>query len=232
MQMKKVMTFFVTVFILVFGTSAIAGSTDGVVPYVGADAKWYHMPFKKGFGDNLTESNYPQANGFLGIKLNNFVGVEAGYEVAASKTRNATESDGGTYFGVAIPSGTGALNAVTETKIHGFNVNLVGFLPVSEEYALDLIGSIGLARLKLDITNNLPSLAVQEEKFSQEKWVPRLSLGLQHMLAKQFGVRATVGWEKTSSFDNLVPTDAPGSTLIAKVKDSTSVGFGLFYNFK
>jgi hypothetical protein len=227
--MKVKLSLLVMAAALMAGTPVVASYKD-VTPYIGMDAKWYRMPFKKGFGDNLAESNYPQINGFVGVKLNEFFGVEAGYEVSANKTRDALVNDGDTYFSVVIPAGFDEFKTVTETKISGFNVNFVGFMPISEEHALDLIGAVGLAHLKLRIIHSVPAHDVRTE-FSKEKWVPKLSLGLQHMLAKQFGVRATVGWQKTSRLGDVIPAVQP-SAEIAKVKDSTSVGFGLFYNFK
>lgn len=139
--MKKIIASVSTLAFLVIGLPVAAASDNGITPYIGMDAKWYHMPFKKGFGDNLTKSNYPQGNAFFGVKLNEFLGVEAGYAAAGTKTRNAILRDGSTLFGQLVEpdpitgAPTPAFGTTTQTKLKGFNVNLVGFLPVSEEYA-------------------------------------------------------------------------------------------------
>lgn len=227
--------------LLAFG--AVAGNLFeqcDLVPYVGADAQWRHMEFKKGFGKDQTKSNYPQGNIYLGLKLNPYLGLEAGYERAKTQKRDTSALGSDVNFGaVLFPFALNTVNELnTKTKLRSFHANVVGFLPISEEYCLQLIGSIGVARVNINTTRNITSLnnrtlsddrvAALREVFSKKKWVPRIGIGLQHMLTCQLGVRAMANWEGTSmTMKTLTP-----SAFSARTKNSLNFGLGLFYNFK
>ena len=57
---------------------------DGNKPYVGFDAQVRRMSFKGGFGNNLLQHHSPQGNLYAGVKFNEYVGVEAGYETTTT----------------------------------------------------------------------------------------------------------------------------------------------------
>lgn len=228
--------------LLAFG--AVAGNLFeqcDLVPYVGADAQWRHMEFKKGFGKDQTKSNYPQGNIYLGLKLNQYLGLEAGYERAKTLKRDTSALGSDVNFGaVFVPGAPNQLLQInTKTKLRAFHANVVGFLPICEEYRLQLIGSLGIARVNINTSRNVISVdnialtdteaASVQQVFSKKKWVPRIGIGLQHMLTCQLGVRAMANWEGTSmtlkTLDSL-------PVFSARTKNSLNLGLGLFYNFK
>lgn len=219
-----------------------------LVPYVGADAQWRHMGFKKGYGDNITKKNYPQGNVYIGVKLNQYVGLEAGYERTTTVKKNTNvlgdEITLGTTLNPIDPTVVTQLNS--KTKISAFYANVVGFLPICEEYRLQLIGSLGIARTRLHMTVDIPVLNNQtlssadaadlHRVYLKKKWVPKIGVGLQHMFTCQLGVRAMLGWEGTargsSPVRDIRPLNRPTSEFTARIKNSLNVGLGLFYNFK
>lgn len=217
---------------------------SNIVPYIGLDAQWRYMDFQKGFGQNLVKPNYPQGNIYLGIKFNPYVGIDAGYERTISKTRRTTLLGGDTWFKKIIddtfPNRFNIFD--TTTKIKGPHINIIGFLPINDH--LELIGSIGIARLKIQITNvqsmmaNITLVPPDSFEFVKSKWISRINLGAQYKLTDQFGIRATGGWESTAGMKDITLTSStlpPLLTpegLVAKLKNSINFGFGLFYNFK
>ena len=206
-------------------------SCEDFAPYVGVDAKWNSMRFKKTAGDNLIQKNYPQGNLFGGVKFNDYFGLELGYESTTRRNKTATAAVGDNFFGDIVDPPEPVNYSKTKTKISGFHLNVVGFYPICEEYCLSLFGSLGLAQLKLKshLDFSVPTNPrVVGLDFSKQKLVPRATLGIQHMLCENIGVRAMFGWERTSAFKNV---KAKNSTLFMSPKDSVSIGLGVFYNF-
>ncbi|MBS0423812.1 MAG: outer membrane beta-barrel protein [Proteobacteria bacterium] len=208
-----------------------------LIPYIGADAQWRHMEFKEDYGKNVTKKNYPQANIYAGLKLHENVGFEVGYEQSSTLKRKTTLPGVATVFGISLPAILGNNQYNLKTKINAFHANLVGFFPLSEEYCVQLIGSLGVARSKIKMSLNIPvfdsraPLSTIHRDFSKRKWIPKIGVGLQHMLTCQFGIRGMVNWEETSRFKNISVVNVT-SKYIAHTKNSYSLGLGAFYNFK
>lgn len=210
---------------------------DCVTPYVGADIQWRHMEFKKNFGNKETARNYPQGNIYLGTRINDCFGVELGYESTTEKKRTVSQQFGDNDFGAAVLRGD-SYTTQTKTSLRGFHLDLVGFLPICEEYCLELFGAVGIAPLQLKVVEDVPTvlalpnpfLAQDRRTFKKTKWVPRVNIGIQHMFCfcEQLGARATAGWEGTSAFKI---TSRESGLQKARVKDSWILGIGLFYNF-
>ncbi len=228
--------------------------------YAGADAQLRHMPFQKDFGGNILKKNYPQGNFFAGFKLNNCIGIEAGYEVSKKKTGNRVHSPADLIFGTTIePLDPPFLVGISETshastRINGWNLNLVGFMPVwCEEYNLNLIGSVGLAQLRLKTHNRRTTretvtlydpitdaaigladeVTVTNAAYNKRKVVLRLGAGVQHMLTECFGVRVLVNWENTAKLRAQGRRPDTGLTLssVSRLKNSFNYGLGVFTTF-
>ena len=213
-----------------------------VVPYVGVDAQARFMGLKKDFGGNLAAKTYPQGNVFVGLRFCDYWGVEAGYESTTKRNRTATILGNDNAFGEPVdPDLPNDINKFeTKTKIYGPNINIIGFYPISKEYCVDLIGSVGLAYSKIKI-ENVQTIGAGEElsiqnselfrkTFKKSKVIARANLGIQKMINNQFGIRVMVGWENTSRLNNIKVVNF-SSDLVAKARDSVNVGFGIFYSF-
>src|SRR5262245_49700944 len=57
-------------------------------PYLGGEAQIRFMNFDRDHGGNVVHRRYPQANLFAGVKLFDYVGLEAGYEASAKVHRD------------------------------------------------------------------------------------------------------------------------------------------------
>ena len=202
--------------------------------YIGADFKWNRVQLTKASGSDLIKRNYPQGNLFAGMKLNKWVAFEGGYETTSKKTKTTAVSNGASFLGDINPIGAPPflVNAAT-MKLSGFHASMVGLYPLSEHYAIDLMGSLGLGYSKMSSTiqfSDPPLPEITTRNFSKRKMIPRVTLGVQQMVSKHLGLRAMLAWEKTSSFKNLAPTNAD-SALRMSLKDSHSLGLGVFYTF-
>lgn len=234
------------VFMLATAGTAVADFDFGcLTPYVGVDAQMRHMGFHKRFGGNVLKTTHPQGNFFAGLKFNDCVGIELGYEVSTKKSRSRTLNNADTLFGGPLEQSTQALTVTNSihasSKIHGWNLNLVGYypLPVCDDN-LSLIGSVGFAQLKLRThgalrirgvdavtRTTLVDQTVSVGRSHKSKAVLRLAGGAQYMMTECFGVRALVTWENTSKFKNHHRRNTTNLRLV-KPKNSFIYGLGVF----
>lgn len=261
--MKKKLALLASPLVLLFTTDTVVANMSFMdcCPsfYAGADAQARYMPFQKDFGGNILNKNYPQGNFFAGFKLNNCIGIEAGYEVSKKKSGTRIHAPTDLVFGTTVePLDPPAIVGIRDisrasSKIYGWNLNLVGFLPVwCEEYNVSLIGSVGLAYLKMKVSNRRSNTItttvfdpvdqrigledIQDfthRKYNKSKTVLRLSGGIQHMLSECFGLRLMVNWENTSKLrarGRDVETNLLGQS-IARAKNSFNYGLGIFTAF-
>lgn len=228
--------------------------------YVGVDAQMRHMHFQKNFGGNILQHRYPQANVFAGFKVNEYVGIEAGYEFSKKQHGTKTHPVGDVVFGEPIPPPDPSLVSIAHasrasSKINGFNLNLVGFLPILCEDNTQLIGSVGMASLKSRTRNTFTTTAVTlipievegetfeipftvitptTHQYKKRKPIFRIAAGVQHLTTCCIGIRGLVTWESTAKLkstgkDVLTAEKTPGD--IAKPKRSFLYGIGIFAPF-
>ena len=129
----------------------------------------------------LTKKKVPGAGLFLGTRLNEFFGVEAGYSFL--KTSKNTLADKET---VSVKMGTPYIDAM-------------GYVPVGCD--VDVIGSVGLGRLhtKLqhkDVQGKVLAVSDADKKSSKSKAGIRLGLGAQYKFDTNFGARVMVRHQK------------------------------------
>lgn len=247
--MNKKLALLAAPVVMLAATAATAENLWGITPLFGADAQWRHMDFQRGFGENVFRHNYPQGDVYVGLKFNDYIGIQAGYEATSRKTETVTLLAPVTVNGVVLASTPGAvakLDSVqfsSTARIKGPHLDLVGYLPISDEYKVQLVGSVGIANLKATIyrqTNTVTRTVNNRQistptstppvRFHGRKTVLRLVGGVQHYIADYVGVRAIVGWEDTKRLQNKLFATAPGTTGVLKVrpKDSVFYGLGLF----
>lgn len=241
---KKLSLLAAPIVLLAANTTVMADFGFCPTPYVGADFGLRHMGFKENRGAEYTRKNYPQGNVFLGLKFNDYVGIEAGFESTTNVRRTTTVPNSGQLFGVQISDeDPNLLNRyITTTRLYGWHADLVGFLPLCEEYCVSMIGSAGIARLRLKVRNfptlqdggRIPAqLPLDFTNFSKNKYVARLGVGLQQMVTNCAGVRLMVNWENTDRFKDVVAKENASVRLNHRVsaKDSFMVNLGVFYQF-
>ncbi len=204
-------------------------------PYVGADAQYRYMPFEKDYGGNIFKKTSPQANFYIGNRFNEYFGLEFGYSTSKKVKRNVVLTPGQFVAG-GDPILAGATNAVHGTsKISGFSLNALGFLPVPSIDCLEVVGSLGLTRLKArllyrevgDAAN--PILTDTDRNFSASKTVMHLGGGLRYSLTERLSIRGLVNWENTKRFKNVKARESANPTV--KMKNSITYSLGLNFSF-
>ncbi len=237
--------FFTILFCCLF-TSAVFGVKESPLSAnLGFDVLSRSMSSYKGFGDNIVKKNYQQGNFYGGLRFNDLFGVELGYQRTLSANRRLALIGDSSYFG-EILQGISPDHYVSYSRasIKGPYGNLVALLPISEEYRLKFIASVGVAKLRSRIQSRIDYVdgvtgAVDAQffdiVFSKKAWVPKLALGLQHMINDNCGVRTLLGWEKTSKFSRVQGINSGSvalpSPVFSSLQNSTTMGLGLFYNF-
>lgn len=228
-------------------------------PYIGMDAQARRMPFKKNFGDNVFQHRfYPEINMFAGLKFNDYLGFEAGYELSKHQKNTKRVLPGQIVFGAPIPSPDPRFNDVTNTnrtcsKLNGFNINLMGFLPIfCEEYNTQLIGSVGIASLNIKTRNTVTEIGSQTitllnpteivpvqrieantSHYKSRKWTFRASTGIQYLTPYWLGIRALITWENTNKFKRQGTDFGTGLAMneYAKLKNSLIYRIGAYIPF-
>lgn len=225
MYVKKTLAALLTTTIaLLFTSTPLAANLSDVRPYLGADAELRYMDFYKPFGSELLPHNYPQANLYLGLPLNEYLALEAGYEATGKKTRAGTDT-----------AGTKTFQANSTGQIKALHANLIGSFSICEQYRLKLIGLAGIARLKeklvvVDITVNGVAVPPANNTFTfkKSKSVLRLGAGLQHMINCNWGTRAMLKWEQSGKLKTKAQED---NNFPIRAKNSVIYSVGVFYTF-
>jgi len=204
--------------------------------YVGADAQARRMDFKGGFGDNLLQHNAPQGNIYAGLKFNDCVGIELGYEATNTRSRMVTLTTGDIAAGAPITAMASPAIFKSKFKIKGPHVDLVGFYSLYENPLIQVFGSIGLSAMKgtaerqtLEISN-MPMSMVRT--LSEHKTVLRLMGGAQYMFDEHWGLRGSIGWVDTGKMVIFANDGMSGATIPEiKPKGSTIYGLGMLWIF-
>lgn len=213
--------------------------------YLGVDAQVRHIGFENNYGGNLFKKDYPQGGAFGGFKFNQFLGIEVGYEATTTRTAknfipgdSIVAGESSTILALDAPP----LVASSRFQIKGWYGDLMGFLPlpVFEMCGLNLIGSVGLARVEAStkifyLGNPNASFApASVEGFrvfpDKRKTVLRLGAGVSQMLSDCFGIRFLLGWENTRKFGKISSIN-PVTTAIVKPNNSWNYRLGAFVDF-
>ncbi len=141
----------------------------GIRPYIGLDYV-YSMSDIDDFGgiDALEED----LNAFavsLGLKFNQYVGLEAFYQ-QSEEGEKTTVING--------------YKLETEDKYKAYGLDLVGYLPVSQQ--VDFLGTVGVGYYDVDFTAKALGM---EESRSDDGWGWRVGVGGQFNITDNWGVR-------------------------------------------
>lgn len=209
---------------------------DGNKPYVGFDAQVRRMSFKGGFGNNILQHHSPQGNFYAGVKFNDCVGVEAGYETTTTRTRTSRLTTGDVAAGAPVSLLASPVIFKSKIKIKGPHLDLVGFYSFGESVPVQLLGSVGVSFFKGTVERKTlqmgtPPIPGVTRTLSAHKAVLRLIGGLQYMWNCNLGARATIGLVKTGKLVIFSNDGAAGIAPEIKPKDSTVYGLGMFWVF-
>jgi hypothetical protein len=225
--------------------------------YGGSETILRKMRFKKNFGSKVFQDPiYTEFNFFIGCKLNQYFGIEAGYELSDTKIHSKRAQNGSLLFGSRLVDSHAGFDSITNfvhsrSEIQGINLNLMTFLPIVSGKNLNLIGSVGLGYLKsntkcnlaeigesninLDDGLNIPvqKFVLTESIYKNRVITIRASTGIQYLARRDFGIRCLVGWENTHKIKIRGVDGFTGKKINehAKFKDSITYRIGFFIPF-
>ncbi len=234
--------------------SFIISAEQALMPYVGLDMQQRNMSFKKNYGGNIYSEKSLQNNLYLGFRLNNYFGLEGGYQSSQNTSKQSTVVVGEYVFGQVVDGLNLGVDGfiVTKTSIRtkGPHLNIIGFLPVADG-GTQFITSLGITSLTLkaeykQLADNFlgayqPQYVTETTRdFLSTLVIPRYMLGVQRKFTESLGFRASFLYEFTSRFkkmvaknplsqsDDLLPGDG---ALRASLRNSITYGLGVFMNF-
>jgi hypothetical protein len=213
--------------------------------YFGIDEQVKRVQFETGYGKGMFAETYRQTSPFVGVKFNDYFGVEAGYKITHSKTRVSELHGGDTQLGVGLGNRVNLISDRNKYKAKGPYINLVGYYPIfnGDTY---LFGSVGISRIKHQIDSTPIAYGVyirraemdgktneSVRKFSKTKITPQLTFGIQHLITKHIGIRTHIGIEQSRTTLNTNAYDIGhrnDTQYTVKLKNSTYLGVGFFIN--
>lgn len=171
-------------------------------PYVGADLQRSMYSYKSedlGGGasfdyEKVLEDDIDGINLHVGNRFHKYFGAELGYFHSREESKSvAAGSEVGT--GVVLTA-----DGKTKLKTQGFTLDALGYLPVTPDEKLELIGTAGAtwtkAKLKYDIDG------VLSENGTESEWGLRGGAGAQYNFTENLNIRGLVRYQ-TADFDDL-----------------------------
>jgi hypothetical protein len=238
------------------GCQALEGAYN-IEGYAGIEPKIRRMEFKRHFGNKVFKDPfYTSLNAFVGCKLNEYFGLEAGYESSDTKVNSSYGNNGLYLFGSRLLDSVNGLDRIdnffnASSKISGSNINLMTSIPLNSAKSFQLIGSAGLAYMRSKTTcdffeigeknivlsddTNIPvqRFSHSRSRYKDRVFTLRFRSGFQYVTEHNFGVRALASWENTHKIKIRGKDRDSGQRLNehAKLKDSISYSVGFFVPF-
>lgn len=172
-------------------------------PYVGLDLQrsiysYKNMDLGSGAsadGDKIFEDKIDGVNLHFGSRFHKYFGAELGY----FRTR---EEDRNIGAGSSIESGTVlAADAKTKVQMQGVTVDALGYIPITKDEKLELIGTAGATWTKADI--KLSQTGLGAESYDKSEWGLRGGAGAQYNFTENLNIRGLVRYQ-TADFDDSV----------------------------
>lgn len=212
--------------------SASAGMMGDISPYIGID---YQQSWMKGNDDyrKLFPDNYKGASLYVGTKFHEYFGLELGYDWSAREKENLNLAATDTLFGSQLGA---AMTGEVKVRRTGGHLDLVGFLPVADNFELTASLGYGWVQPKIEAVVNNPAANVNNSALAslsgKGKSVFRVGVGGSYMLTDMVGLRARLGWESTSSLRVKGNSDFQNLNITTKAfKGTTSLRVGAFVKF-
>lgn len=243
--LKNVLFHFVFLFISLSSSLALAQGCIPIpmdiylMPYIGVTGQGRYIQFAEDFGNKVFKRDYPEVDIYLGLKFNDYFGIEGGYKISTTETLVSSLPTGDIASGFPVIFGPEVHRGTASFK--GWHGDLVGFLPIMLPDCVYLLGSIGFNRIEVFARDKLvqnqqppnPPQAFLDgtnvNTFSKTQTILTLGTGLQIQLDDKSSIRFKIGYENTSSVKSI--TDKEEATHSLRLKDSFTYGIGIVINF-
>lgn len=207
--------------------------------YLGVDQQIRHLVFENNYGGNLLSKNYRQNNLFVGVKFNEYFGLETGYQWTDRRNNWGRVGRGELIYG--NPTALNITDSVNNLKSCGSYVDFVSSYAVktpSEQQIVFALG-VGIGNQKIGVQHYItgdsaattPNLSTTSRNFKFRKTVLRVSPSVQYFLSERWGIRAKFIYENLSGSKNFSAASDSPLTFTAKIKNSFSYGLGIFWQY-
>ena len=149
-----------------FFSSTLLAKGFCVEPYVGIEGKMRYSKFAKDFGKQELANKLPEAGVIAGVKLNDYLALEAGATLGKSKTQKS---------GI-------------KSKVHGLSLTALGLLPLG---SFEPFVGVGISH----INQIFQSTGADTFKINKSKGTLRFLGGIQYALTESLKLRAAVSHE-------------------------------------
>ncbi|MEC8067250.1 MAG: outer membrane beta-barrel protein [Pseudomonadota bacterium] len=185
------------VFATIFAVNAHAGNFE-FKPYVGFDMSMISADYKTtdgvSYGDVLAD-NFLGLNPYIGADLNEHFSVELGYLQTTEKGKSLG----------SVNTGSGPVSGETDMKLKGFHIDAIGKHAINDK--VNLLGSVGLARLKAELELNLTGAGSASVKGDESDTAYRAGFGAEYALNDKVRMRGMIRYmhvDFSGAADNLM----------------------------
>jgi len=207
--------------------------------YAGLEFKYNNMK-PQGIWNKFFIKHHPGFVFYVGDKMNDYWGVDAGFDWTTEKSQSYTVGATQNIFGL---TNNAAQNELVTSKIRlksGY-LDLNAYLPLQklissiDNETYYLLATVGISFTKPSVEINTPTTTsnfdgfVQNIKGVNQRFV-RLGLGAQGMITEFIGVRAMWRWANTSQI-HIKGDSAALSNYNHLFKDNYAYSLGLIYKF-
>ena len=208
-------------------------------PYLGLEYSQRSLNMVEGYGKGLFVKRLPQGNVFFGLKLNDYIGIEAGYLFSQAATRTTYSTEGSQIFG-SLVAGPGEFFVADSTiNLFGPHINFQAYLPIGTTPFAG-IGSLGFSLITLkarfkplgdidDLIYPPDAVEILTRHFSSTKLVSHIMGGLGYQMTNSINIRFLMGLETTSRFKNITPQEV--SSFKMNLKNNSIANLGFTYSF-
>jgi hypothetical protein len=208
-------------------------------PYIGLEYSQRSLNMVEGYGKGLFVKRLPQGDLLVGLKLNDYIGVEAGYLFSQATTRTAYSTEGTQIFKSLLLLPDEMLVTNNTINLFGPHITISAYLPIGTTPFYG-IGSVGFTLMTLKARSKPLGDAIQfvytaddveglTRHFSSKKLVHRIMGGMGYKINDNIGIRLLFGYEMTFRFKNISPKEV--SSYKMSLKNNTIGNLGLNYSF-
>lgn len=203
-------------------------------PYAGFDFGNIDTKFENNYGNHELAKDLVFFTPFAGIRLQEYLTLELGYQRSKNKKRTALLRPGEVNLGVTVLGPGVGSTFDTAMKIRGPQLTLAGRIPVNKDFFALLLG-VGVTHAKADVEiTKVSENAVASgrfAKFSSKKDVLRLLVGGEYMFSKHVGGRILFSQDHYSRLNlkaSYGPGGGNGGNLEVKLKNMLKYSAGIF----
>lgn len=184
------------------------------------------MKMDKTFGGNIFAKSAPGINLSFGKSLNDYFGLEVGYEIMKKKDKSTLIYNGVEVLGDIVRSEYEYYKStIKRTKPY---LGITSTFPIKNYGFVQVLVGAALVNIKATSTYIRDDLRTYNEtiNYKTHKVVPTLRVSLGKDVAKNFGVKASISWAQTRNIQS-ISCDQGGFRL--QPKDTINIGVGLAY---